>query len=151
MWENTPTFQPRCTSLLQGDDITYWEMSFLWPYITSFTVTRVCGIHGRSISGCPIGPAFCLLEVANQHPGSPSPVSLLRCSSTGVMMMWMGSLSNSSLGCLTMSTTVVSSHFMACWSFHACSATADFSRVPFLQASWCSLNLVSNLLLVSPM
>ena len=29
-------------------------------------------------------------------------------------------------------------------------ATADFSRVPFWQASWCSLSLVSSLLLLSP-
>ena len=36
-------------------------------------------------------------------------------------------------------------------AFHACSAAADFSRVPFRQASWCSLSLVSSLLLVSLM
>ena len=60
--------------------------------------------------------SFCLpvFKVATQHPGSSSPVSLLKRSSTGVMLMWMASLSNSSLGCLAMSTTVVSSHLMAC-------------------------------------
>ena len=95
-----------------------------------------------------VGPArlvesSCLLRAATQHPGSSSPVSLLRCSPAGVIWMQTASLSSSSLGCLAMSTTVVSSHLMARWSFHACSATADFSKVPFQQASWCSLSLVS--------
>ena len=42
--------------------------SFLWPYITSFTVTGVCGIHGRSISGCPVSPGF--LSSQGSHPAS---------------------------------------------------------------------------------
>ena len=41
--------------------------SFLWPYIT-FTVTRVRGIRGKSISGCPVGPAF--LSSQGSHPAS---------------------------------------------------------------------------------
>ena len=79
-----------------------------------------------------------LLSSQGSHPASrsSSPVSLLRRSSAGVIWMWMASLSSSSsLGCLAMSTSVVSSHLMVWWSFHACSATADFSRVPFWQVS----------------
>ena len=109
------------------------------------------GFAGDPSVGVRLVLPSCLLKVATQHPGSSSPVSLLRRSSTRVMLMWMASLSNSSLGCLAMWTTAASSHLMVCWSFHTCSATADFSRVPFLQASWCSLNQVYNLLLVSPM
>ena len=44
------------------------NVSFLWPYITSFSVTGVCGIHGRSISGCPVSPAF--LSSQGSHPAS---------------------------------------------------------------------------------
>ena len=103
-----------------------------------------------------VGPAqlvesSSLLRAATQHPGSSSPVFLLRRSSAGVIWMGMVSLSSSSLGCLATSTIMALSHLMAWWSFHVCSVTADFSRVPFRQASWCSLSLVSNLLLVSPM
>ena len=97
--------------------------------------------HNLSVG---VGPAWlvessCVLRAATQHPGSSNPGSLLRRSSAGFIWVWMASLSTSSLGCLAMSTTVVSSHLMAWWSFHACSATADFSRVPFWQVSWCSL------------
>ena len=109
------------------------------------------GFVGDPSAGVQLVLPSCLLRVATQHPGRSSPVSLLRRSSTGVMLMWIASLSNSSLGCLAKSTTVVSFHLMVCWSFHAGSATADFSSVPFLQASWCSLKLVSNFLLVSLM
>ena len=71
------------------------------------------GFAGDPSAGVHFVLPSCLLKVATQYPGSSSPVSLpLRYSSTGVMLMWMASLSNSSLGCLAMSTTVFSSHLM---------------------------------------
>ena len=45
---------------------------------------------------------------------------------------------------------VAPSNLTMCWSFHKCSATTDTSSVPLQQASRCSLNLVSSLL-VPPM
>ena len=67
--------------------------------------------------------------------------------------MWIAFFSNSSLGVLAWSTTVVSSHLIGWWLSHACFASADFSSAPsdrhpdpvwklvsenypFLQASW---------------
>ena len=146
-----PTFRPCYSGLLQGED------SDRSGTCLSYTCEphQLQSLFARDLS-VGVGPArlvvpSCLLRAATQHPGSSSPASLLRRSSAGVIWMWMASLSNSSLGCLAMSTTAVSSHLMVWWSFHACSATADFSSVPFRQASWCSLSLVSSLLLVSPM
>ena len=49
--------------------------------------------------------------------------------------MWIASFSNSSLGVLAWSTTVVSSHLIGWWLSHACFASADFSSAPFWQAS----------------
>ena len=40
------------------------------------------------------------------------PVSLLRCSSAGIIRMWRASLSGSSPGCLALFTPVASSHLM---------------------------------------
>ena len=47
--------------------------------------------------------------------------------------------------------TVVSTQWIRSWFFHAYSATADFSTIPFLQASQCSLSLISSLCFVSLM
>ena len=90
---------------------------------------QLVGLAGNPAAHVRLVLPSCLLKAATQHPGSSSPVSLLRHSPSGVVLKWMASLSNSSPGCLAMSTTVVSSHLMACWSFHACSATAT-SPVP---------------------
>ena len=146
-----PTFRPCYSGLLQGEDSDRSGTCLSY----ACEPHQLQSLFARDLS-VGVGPArlvvpSCLLRAATQHPGSSSPVSLLRRSSAGVIWMWMASLSNSSLGCLAMSTTAVSSHLMVWWSFHACSATADFSSVPFRQASWCSLSLVSSLLLVSPM
>ena len=126
------------------------NVSFLCLRIASSVIT----VHVQSVSGCrTCSVGRVLLSSQGSHPASRSSslVSLLRRSSAGVIWMWMASFGSSSLGCLAMSTTMVSSHLMVWWSFHACSAIADFSRVPFQQASRCSLSLVSSLLLVSPM
>ena len=84
---------------------------------------HLLSLFARNLS-VGVGPArlvesSCLLRAATQHPGSSSPVSLLRRSSTGVIWMWIASLNSSSLECLAMSTTVVSSYLMAWWSLHA--------------------------------
>ena len=116
-----PTFRPCCSGLLQGEDSDR----------SGTCLSYACELHqlqslfARDLS-VGVGPArlvvpSCFLRAATQHPGSSSPASLLRRSSAGVIWMWMASLSNSSLGCLAMSTTAVSSHLMVWWSFHACS------------------------------
>ena len=46
---------------------------------------------------------------------------------------------------------VVSSQWIRQWYSHACSATADFSIIPLLQASRCSFSLICSLRLVSLM
>ena len=82
------------------------NVSFLCLRVASSVITLT-----RNLS-VGVGPArlvesSCLLRAATQHPGSSSPVSLLRRSSAGVIWMWMASLGSSSLGCLAMSTTMV--------------------------------------------
>ena len=79
----------------------------------------------RGITGS-CGIAF--LRVAIQHPGSSSPPSLLR--EGRFSLMWIASLSISSLGVLAWSIIVASSHLIGWWFSHACSARADFSSVP---------------------
>ena len=55
------------------------------------------GFVGHPSVGVQLALPSCLLKVATQHPGGSSPVSLLRRSSTGVILMLMASLNNSSL------------------------------------------------------
>ena len=78
----------------------------LSPETTSRGVTGSCGI------------AF--LKAAIQHPGSSSPPSLLR--EGRFSLMWIASLSISSLGVLAWSITVASSHLIGWW----------FSQCPLL-------------------
>ena len=92
----------------------------------------------------------CLLITAVQQPGTSSPPSRLKHSSTGLIRMCRASFTNSSCP-LPWSSMVVSSQWIRWWFSHACSATADFSIIPLSQASRCSFNLVSSLRLVSPM
>ena len=125
--------------------------SFLWPYITSFTVTRVSGISGKSSSACPVGPAF--LSSQGSHPASRE---LKSCVSVEAFPI-RGHVEVD--GFLEQQFTGVSSHVNHCdlipldgmlvlpCMFSYCKRL----QCPFLQASWCSLNLISNLLLVSPM
>ena len=96
--------------------------------VRSGNVSFLCLHHLQSPFACNlsvgVGPARLvessrLLRAATQHAGSSCPVSLLRHFSGWVTWMWMAPLSSSSLGCLAMSTTVVSSHLMVWWSFHA--------------------------------
>ena len=93
-----------------------------------------------SVGGGParLVESSCLLRAATQQPGSSSPVSLLRRSSVGVIWMWMASLSSSSLGCLAMSTTVVSSHLMAWWFFDLGGCTPATSLPEGYQSQLCS-------------
>ena len=88
------------------------------------------------------------MRVGSQQPGNSSPASLLTSASTGVRS---ASLIKSSLHLLALSNTEISSHNIGWWSVQACSAIADLSNSPLLHAFWCSLTLVSNLLVVSPM
>ena len=92
----------------------------------------------------------CLLITAVQQPGTSSPPSRLKRSSTGVIWMCKASFTNNSCP-LPWSNTVVSSQWIGWWCSHACSATAEFSIIPLSQASRCSFSLVSSLRLVSPM
>ena len=124
--------------------------SFLWPYIT-FTVTGVRGIRGKSISGCPVGPAF--LSSQGSHPASRELKSYVSVEAFPIK----GHVEVD--GFLEQQFTGVSSHVNHCdlipldgmlvlpCMFSYCKRL----QCPFLQASWCSLNLISNLLLVSPM
>ena len=86
----------------------------------------------------------CLLITAVQQPGTSSPPSQLKRSSTGVIWMCKASFTNNSCS-LPWSSMVVSSQWIGWWCSHACSATADFSIIPLSQASRCSFSLVSNL------
>ena len=105
-------------------------VSFLCLRTASSAIT----ISAQSVSGCrtcSIGQV--LLSAQGSHPASRE---LKSCVPSEAFLSWGhldvdGSLNSSSLECLAMSTTMVSSHLMAWWSFHVCSATADFSRVPF--------------------
>ena len=72
----------------------------------------------------------CLLIIAVQQPGTSSPPSRLKRSSTGVILMCKSSFTNNSCP-LPWSSTVVSSQLIGWWCSHACSATADFSIIPF--------------------
>ena len=90
----------------------------------------------REVRGRPEPAPPCnLLRVAVQQPGSSSPASRLNRSSAGVIWMWRASFSSSSFGLLAWSTISVSSHLMGCWFSQACSAIADLSTMPLLQAS----------------
>ena len=86
----------------------------------------------------------CLLITAVQQPGTSSPPSWLKHSSTGVIWMCKASFTNNSCP-LPWSSTVVSSQWIGWWYSHACSATADFSTILLSQASRCSFSLVSSL------
>ena len=88
-----------------------------------------------------------LLITVVQQPGTASPPSRLKSSSTGVIWMCKASFTNNSCP-LPWSSTVVSSQWIGWRCSHACSATADFSIIPLLQASRCSFSLVSSLRLV---
>ena len=81
----------------------------LSPEAASRGVTGSCGI------------AF--LKAAIQHPGSSSPPSLLR--EGWFSLMWIASLSISSLGVLAWSITVVSSHLIGWWFSHACTCVGE--------------------------
>ena len=107
-----PTFRPCYSGLLQGEDSDRSGTCLSY----ACEPHQLQSLFARDLS-VGVGPArlvvpSCLLRAATQHPGSSSPASLLRHSSAGVIWMWMASLSNSSLGCLAMSTTAVSSHLM---------------------------------------
>ena len=109
--------------------------------IYSHTLLRIHVIGGqRSVR---IGPP-CLLITAVQQPGTSSPPSRLKRSSTDVIWMCKASFTNNSCP-LPWSSTVVSSQWIGWWCSHACSATADFSIIPLSQASRCSFSLVSSL------
>ena len=78
----------------------------------------------------------CLLITAVQQPGTSSPPSQLKRSSTGVIWMCKASFTNNSCP-LPWSSTVVSPQWIGWWCSHACSATADFSIIPLSQVVSC--------------
>ena len=94
-----------------------------------------------------------LLTMAAQQAGNSKPLSLglLKRQTSGVRLMYKASLIINSFLLLAWSNSVISFHLIEWLVLHACLAIADFSVIPFLHASSCSLILVSNLHIVSPM
>ena len=80
-----------------------------------------------------------------QQLGSSSPTSLLNSSADGLSCICMASLSLSSIILSDLSIIATSSHLIGCCNPQTCSAMADLLVSPFLQASLCSLILVSSL------
>ena len=85
-----------------------------------------------------------------QQLGSSSPTSLLNSSADGLSCICMASLSLRSIILSDLSIIATSSHLIGCCNPQTCSAMADLLVSPFLQASLCSLILVSSLRMVSP-
>ena len=80
-----------------------------------------------------------------QQLGSSSPTSLLNSSVDGLSCICMASLSLTSIILSDLSIIATSSHLIGCCNPLTCSAMADLLVSPFLQASLCSLILVSSL------
>ena len=85
-------------------------------------------------------PPICII-LTIQQSGSSSPSFRLRCWCKGVMRICRASIIFSSLVLLAWSM-MVSPHWMACWVFQECSATADVFVSALL---WVSLLLQSGL------
>ena len=117
------TFWPCCSGLLQGKDSTQRECVILMPshrIICDHCSHAICQ-WVSDLLGWLSPPVS-----SGQPPSIQGAQALLRRSSGGVIWMWMASLSSSSLGCLAMSTTVVSSHLKVWWYFNVCPVLQTF-------------------------
>ena len=129
-------------------DATQESMSYCEP-----AFSRLQGLSARAERGqCfEVTPPLSAFNVAIQHPGTSKPSSRLKRPPAIVIWICNASFSSSSLNPLARSITFIPFQSMECWLFHTCSAIVDLTVSPLLQASQCSLTLVSSLRLVSPM